>query len=252
MMRATAGLGVALAALLLTGGVPIASAQTLAPATGERLVRVQLAPAQFTTLSAEIAARIERLPYREGQRFGRGEVLVQLDCAMYRARLDRAEAEALEARGTHEVNERLQGMGSISLLEIGVSAARKAVTEADVRLMRTMVERCVIRAPFAGRVVQQTARAHQYVAEGQTVMEILDDRTLEVEMMLPSQWVRWLAPGLGFEVRIDEIGASFPATVDRIGARVDPVSQSVRVFGVIASQDSRLMAGMSGVAVFEQ
>jgi membrane fusion protein, multidrug efflux system len=251
-MRAAAGVLAGLVALLLSGGVSVAAAQSLAPAGGERLVRVQLAPAQYTTLSAEIAARVEHLPYREGQRFARGEVLVQLDCAMYRARLDRAEAEALEARTSHDVNERLQGMGSISLLEIGVSAARKAVTEADVRLMRTLVDRCVIRAPFAGRVVQQAARAHQYVAEGQSVMEILDDRTLEVEMVLPSQWLRWLAPGLGFEVRIDEIGGSFPATVDRVGARVDPVSQSVRVFGVIASQDSRLMAGMSGVAVFAQ
>lgn len=217
---------------------------------GDRLIRVQIAPVRHTTLSAEIAGNISLLPLREGDRFETGDTVAQLDCTMHQARLSRAEAEAREARSTQVVNKRLEAMGAVSILELGVSAARQDAADAEVGLRRAVVERCTITAPFAGRVVEYLAREHQYVAEGQTIMEILDDSWLEIEMMLPSPWLAWLTLGRDFSVLIDETAESYPATVARIGARVDPVSQSVRVHGIITTANTKLMAGMSGVALF--
>ncbi|MEN9765024.1 MAG: hypothetical protein RL397_979, partial [Pseudomonadota bacterium] len=56
-------------------------------------VRAQLTPTRYTTLGAEISARVGRLPVAEGERFKAGTLLVQFDCSMQRAQLDRARAE---------------------------------------------------------------------------------------------------------------------------------------------------------------
>ena len=52
-----------------------------------------------------------------------------------------------------------------------------------------------------------------------------------------------------FQVKIDETGGTYPAKVIRLGAKVDPVSQSVKTIAVIDGQFPELIAGMSGRVV---
>jgi membrane fusion protein, multidrug efflux system len=79
-------------------------------------------------------------------------------------------------------------------------------------------------------------------------LEILDDRSLEVELIAPSRWRAWLKPGCGFAVHIEETDKTYPAVITRVEGRVDPVSQTIKVFGEIQGDANDLMAGMSGRA----
>jgi membrane fusion protein (multidrug efflux system) len=63
---------------------------------------------------------------------------------------------------------------------------------------------------------------------------------------VPSVWLRWLRTGRTFQVQIDETQKTYTARLSRVGARVDPVSQSVKVAAAIQSKSPELMAGMSG------
>ena len=89
-------------------------------------------------------------------------------------------------------------------------------------------------------------REQQFVQPGQALLEIIDDSVLELEFIVPSRWLAWLKPGYAFQVRIDETARSYPAKVQRIGARVDPVSQSVKLVAAIDGRFPELIAGMSG------
>ena len=85
-----------------------------------------------------------------------------------------------------------------------------------------------------------------YEEPGQGILEILDDSALELEFIVPSRWMVWLKDGYRFQVKIDETGGTYPAKVIRLGAKVDPVSQSVKTIAVIDGQFPDLIAGMSG------
>jgi hypothetical protein len=52
-----------------------------------------------------------------------------------------------------------------------------------------------------------------------------------------------------FQLHVDETGSSYPAKITRIGGRVDPVSQSIKVVGEITADAPELTAGMSGRAI---
>jgi len=69
---------------------------------------------------------------------------------------------------------------------------------------------------------------------------------LELEFLVPSRWLAWVKPGYAFQVRIDETGKTYPAKVQRIGARIDPVSQSIKLSAAIDGRFPELIAGMSG------
>jgi len=212
-------------------------------------IRAQVTPRRSTVIAAEIAGKIAELPLRDGDRFAEGDRLVGFDCAVNRNRLARAKAAHEKLQRIHETKSRLNEMRSVGLLEVDVAAAELAEAEAEMGLMRIMVERCTITAPFPGRVSAVHAKRFQFVGEGEPLLEILDDSTLEVEIIVPSPWLAFIAPGFGFQILLDETGRSYPAKVTRLSGRVDPVSQSIRVYGEITGSHAELMAGMSGRAL---
>ena len=211
-------------------------------------IRAQLTPRNYTTLSSEASARIDRIATRVGQHFKKGDVLIAFDCVTQRAQLARAKAVATQAEKTAAINQRLANLKSISQLEVDVSRAEVEKSAAELAMAEAAVSKCEIAAPFSGITVEQKAQEFQYATPGQPLLEILDDRSLEVELIAPSRWLAWLKIGYGFDVHVDETDKSYPAVITRVGGRVDPVSQTVKVFGEIKGDATELMAGMSGRA----
>lgn len=209
-------------------------------------IRAQLLPRQYTTIAAEIGAKISRLPVQESGAFKAGQQLVGFDCSLQQALLQKARAELSAAQYSDKANKRLAELNSIGQLEadLGRAALQKAV--AEVGAQQAMLGKCSITAPFAGRVAEQRVREQQYVQPGQPLLDIIDDSVLELEFLVPSAWLGWLRTGQVFEVEIDETGKRYPARFIRIGARVDPVSQSVKVAAAIDDRFPELVAGMSG------
>lgn len=233
---------------LLLGSYQYAAAETPAASAGleRQAIRAQLSPRQFTTLAAEIGARISQLPLREGATFKKGELLVRFDCTMQQALLNKARAELSAAGHTYTANQRLAALGSVGNVELSLSEAAQQKARAEVGAQQAVLDKCAITAPFSGRIAEQKVREQQFVQPGQALLEIIDDSVLELEFLVPSLWLSWIKPGLGFEVEIDETGRRYPATFTRIGARIDPVSQSIKVVAVIDGSHPELLSGMSG------
>ncbi len=209
-------------------------------------IRAQLLPRRFTTLAAEIGAKINLLPVAEGGRFEEGQVLVGFDCALPEAMLQKAVAELRAAERVHKANSRLSELNSIGEIEVAQSATAVAKFTAEVTAQQVILSKCAVTAPFSGRIAEQMVREQQYVQPGQSMLDILDDSSLELEFLVPSSWLIWLKVGQALEVEIDETAKSYPARFARIGARVDPVSQSIKVAATIDGDFSELIAGMSG------
>jgi RND family efflux transporter MFP subunit len=210
--------------------------------------RAQLVARHTTILSSEIAGKILKLPFREGEGFREGDEIAAIDCAAYRARLMRMDAQVNHAKRKAEALRFLDQRGATGKVDLDLAESDLDGAEAEQRLAAIDVGHCSITAPFAGRVAELKVQPFQYVTTGQPVIDILSDRDLELELLVPSQALAWLKPGATFAVRIDDLGREFPAVVTRIGARIDPVSQSVKIFGHIDGDTTDLIPGMSGVA----
>jgi membrane fusion protein (multidrug efflux system) len=230
----------------LASTVPPLPAGPAAPSLEQREIRAQLAPHRYTTLAAEIGAKISRLPVQEGSAFKAGQTLVSFDCSLQQAQLNKARASLSGAEKTWSGNRRLAELNSVGKIELDVSEAEVQKNQADVSAMNTMLGKCSIAAPFSGRVAEQKVREQQYVQPGQAILDIIDDSVLELEFLVPSKWLAWVKPGYAFQVSIDETRKNYPAKVQRIGARVDPVSQSVKLVATISGRFPELIAGMSG------
>ncbi|MBF0368284.1 MAG: efflux RND transporter periplasmic adaptor subunit [Magnetococcales bacterium] len=209
-----------------------------------------LHPARETTLSSQLDAAIVRLSVKEGEAFRKGQELVVFDCRVYRARLKKAKSEVTIAREEVKSNKELESFQSVSRLALAISEAELTRAKAEEEEAKTRVSRCSIYAPFAGRVVKRHAHPHQYLSRGDELLEILDHRRLYLHFLISSDWLKWVKPGLTFPVRIRETGDRYEASIALLGAKVDPVSRTIKVRADIKGVHPELMAGMSGTAYF--
>ncbi|MDH4236937.1 MAG: efflux RND transporter periplasmic adaptor subunit [Nitrospira sp.] len=204
------------------------------------------------TLASQVQGRISRLPFKEGQRFKKGALLVALDCSKYEAELASAQAEHRGKKKTHENNLHLAKHQAVGTLEVEISEADADKAFAAVQAARVNVNGCTVRAPFPGRVVKTIVNEHENVFPNDQLISLLDDSLLEIELILPSKSLAWLKIGTPFEYAVDETGLRYSAVVQDLGANVDPASQTVKVKGLFRVQPDNVLAGMSGTASFDE
>lgn len=209
-------------------------------------IRAQLSPVTYTTVAAELAARVQEIPFREGEYFKEGQKLVIFDCGTQQAQYQKAKAAMSIAERNYTANKRLLALGTVGRIEYENSASEYQKARAEADELGIVVGKCTIVAPFNGRVVEQKVRAQQFVQSGQPVLDILDNSALELEFIAPSKWSPWLVEDYKFQVRVDETGKTYPAKITRVGARIDAISQTIKVAAVIDGDYKEIAPGMSG------
>lgn len=221
------------------------------PESSRQIIRAQLSPVQYTTIVSEINGKILKLPLREGESFSENQLLVSFDCGLQEAQLQKVQALFQIAERKYDTNRRLLERGSVSKVETENSASELEKVRAEVKELTILVSKCRIDAPYKGKVVEQKVRAQQFVQAGQPVMEILDNSMMELEFIAPSVWMSRIKVGDQFQIRIDETGKSYPAKITRIGAKIDSVSQTVKIAAVIDGEFMELSPGMSGTITID-
>ena len=214
-------------------------------------IRGLIKPEKTAVISSELPAKIIRMPFKEGDSFNKGDILVEFDCAMNHAELTAAKAEHEARSKKHENNKQLLALDAISNIEVELSAAEVKKALAEVQVNNIRIQHCIIKAPYHGRVITTWANEYESVETDTELLSILNDKELEIELIIPSRWLGWLKEGEAFAFLVDETGKKYPATVSRIGAAVDATSQTIRVIGKFESTNEDVLSGMSGTALFE-
>ncbi|WP_022731525.1 efflux RND transporter periplasmic adaptor subunit [Thalassospira lucentensis] len=225
---------------------------SVSDAQEQQSVRALLKASSSAVLSSQISGRVTDIPFVEGQRFDKGDLLVGFDCRLMRAHQDIAKATLVGERKLLENKKKLLKLQSAGALEVALSEAAVAKAQAELTAAGYVASQCQITAPYQGRVIRRDVQPHETVAPGDPLISILDDSVLELELVIPSGWLSWLKTGRAFNVIVDETGKTLEAEILRLGAQIDPISQTVNVYARFAenSDTSNLIAGMSGTAQF--
>lgn len=243
--------------LVLAGSVLLLADHARGAATGESPVRHELQAMRGivkastqAVLFSQIQGRITRMPFREGARFKKGSSLVQIDCDKYRAELAAARAEHEAKEKAHRNNLQLAVLQAVGQLDVEISAAETKKASAAIKVMEINVRGCEITAPFSGRIVEVLVHEYENVFPNDKLLSLLDDTSLEIELVLPSNSLSWLAKGQPFMFSVDETGRPYSAVVKELGANVDPASQTIKITGRFEKLPAEVLAGMSGTASF--
>jgi len=226
---------------------PIAQAQvrpTQAEARG-----LVVAGAQ-ATVATDLSAKVIDLPHRPGESFKAGELLIAFDCARYDAEFRQAEAELRAAASELSVSQRLHARGAAGTAELAVAEAKRDGAAARVDAAAARRAPCRITAPYDGWVVARHISEHEMPSANAPLLDIVSTRGHEIDVIVPSAWLPWLHVGTPMTFLVDETNFALQAQVSRLGAVVDPISQTMRIHAALNVEIGDVRPGMSGTARF--
>lgn len=215
-------------------------------------VRVLLKAPREARIASQINGRIISLPVSMGNSFRRGDLLVGFDCTHQVAEKAAAEAQLNKMTTTLATKKGLAALSALPEVEVDLAAADVAQAKAQLDRAKASVADCRIVAPYNGSVVRVVANHAESVSPGSPLIEIVESGNLHLEALVASSWLTWLKPGHKFVIQVDELGGKeVEAVISAIGARVDPVSQTIPVKARITQMIPGLRPGMSGNAYFQ-
>ncbi len=204
-----------------------------------------------TILSSELAGNITYLNKLEGDYFSKGDILVKLNCEVYKAKKNKVRIEKNIAYLKYKKNKELESYKSIGKFEVDISKEEYRKQETEYKIATINVKRCNIYAPYNGRVVSRKANQFQSIKPNEEIIEIIAIDKFEAKTFVPSFWLRWLKKGSEINLDIDETNSTIKAIIKEVGSIVDPVSQTVLVRVTLNKPYENIIPGMSATAIFK-
>ncbi|MDA3875063.1 MAG: efflux RND transporter periplasmic adaptor subunit, partial [Kiritimatiellae bacterium] len=233
-------------------------------------------PFRDVLLSSTVPGPIARLPFREGDRVEKGDVLLELAAQVEELEVRRRtaifedESELLAARersslledeleSTRDLAERT-GSGSreelnrkqletvLAKLEIVRLEQRQELQQIELQMARERLAQQKISAPFAGVLAQIPLDEGESVQPNQPAMRLVDDEQAFLVVNIPAERARSLELGQTVRLRfLVKDGLEKIGEVAFLSPVVDPASGLRRVKMRFENRDPKVEPGISGL-----
>lgn len=196
-------------------------------------------------VTSEASGLVVKLNFESGQEVEEGQVLVQLDDAPDRARLQGLQAQAEYARIKLERDQDLLRKHDISQSQYDEDKAALENAVAAVDNQQALIAQKAVKAPFAGRLGIRLVDLGQYIEAGNPLVTLQALNPIYVNFALPQERLAHLAPGLPVEVTVDAYpGKVFKGKVTTISPKVDESTRNIRIQATLDNPQELLRPGM--------
>ena len=202
-----------------------------------------------TIISSEIGGKITSFTKRDGDYFKKGETLVKIDCSIYKAEKEKIKVKRDLAKIKLDKNLQLAKFNSVGKFDIQISKLELKEQNLALKIASINTNRCVIKAPYNGRIIQKIANRYQNIKPQEELLEIVSANSLEIKIVVPSNWLSWIKIGQEILVKVDELNIDIKSKILQINSVVDPKSQTINLRAKIKSDD-KIIAGMSATVLF--
>jgi len=200
---------------------------------------------EWVVVRPEIAGRISKIHFDEGQLVKAGAVLFSLDSSIQRASLREAQANLDNARRTYTRSVELSSKDLISRAELDNAQAQLAVAEARVESARALLEKTSLLAPFSGMVGLREVSVGAWVNFGTALVNLVRMDPMEVDFSVPETALGRVKVAQPITVTVDAFsGESFSGEVTAIDPMMDVNSRSAKVRAQIANTGNKLRPGL--------
>jgi len=196
-------------------------------------------------LAPEVAGTVDQVNFESGTDVKAGVVLMQMHVADERAKLDALKASAELAESVYQRNRQQFDAKAISQAQLDSDAANAKSAKAQVAQQQALLDKKIIRAPFAGHLGIREVDEGQYIAAGTKVVTLQALDPIHVDFSVPQQDLAVLRRGQLVSVRTDVFpDKTFSGRIAAIDPAIDIGTRTVKVRATLKNPDRKLLPGM--------
>jgi membrane fusion protein (multidrug efflux system) len=196
-------------------------------------------------LAPEVAGTVDVIHFESGVDVKAGATLLELRAADERAKLESLVAAAELAGSVYQRNLAQFEAKAISRAQLDADAATLKGAKAQVAQQQALLDKKIIRAPFAGRLGIREVDEGQYIAAGTKVVTLQALDPIHVDFAMPQQSLATLRTGQGVSVKADVFPDQvFEGRITAIDPAVNADTRNVQVRATLKNPERRLLPGM--------
>ena len=193
----------------------------------------------------EIAGRIERISFDEGQSVKKGSLLARIDAGETRAALESSRAQALLDKQRLDRAADLRRKGFISQQALDEAQSNYARALAKQREDEAKLAKSEIRAPFSGVAGLRQVSEGAVVVAGTDIARLEKIDQLKLDFRIPETHLAQLKTGLAVSVAVDAFPQQgFAGKIYAIEPAVDEQTRTVLARARVSNPDLKLRPGM--------
>ena len=205
----------------------------------------QIEAIQSIELRPEVSGRITDILVREGQEVGQGTPLFKVDDAELKAQAAQAEAERQLARQALERTKQLITQNASSTSDLEQAEAKSRGADANYDLLKTRLDRTVVRAPFGGVVGRRLASIGTYVSSLTPLITLQSVNPQYASFDVPERYADRLRRGQLVSFQVAALpGKNFSGEVVFVDPVVSLPGRTILIKARVPNTEHRLQAGM--------
>jgi len=196
-------------------------------------------------LAPEVAGTVDQVNFESGTDVKAGVVLMQLRVDDERAKLDALKAAAELTESVYRRNRQQFDAKAISQAQLDSDATNVKSAKAQVAQQQALVDKKIIRAPFAGHLGIREVDEGQYIGAGTKVVTLQALDPIHIDFSLPQQELAVIRQGQAVTVRVDVFpDKTFSGRIVAIDPSVDVSTRTVKVRATLKNPERQLLPGM--------
>src|SRR5438094_391219 len=205
----------------------------------------QIEAIQSIELRPEVSGRITDILVREGQQVADGTPLFKVDDAELKAQVAQAEAERQLARQALERTKQLIAQNASSTSDLEQAEAKSRGADANYDLLKTRLDRTVVRAPFAGVIGRRLVSIGTYVSPQTSLITLQSVNPQHASFDVPERYADRLHRGQLVSFQVAAIpGKNFSGEVVFVDPVVELPGRTILIKARVPNPEQQLQAGM--------
>ena len=200
---------------------------------------------ESVVIRPEIAGRIVKIHFVEGESINAGAPLVSMDTSDLRAKLAANEADVTVNRQRFERAKNMAGQKFVS--QQAVDEANSNLSRAIALKQETLAQlaKAEIRAPFKGMLGLRKVSTGAYLKAGEDIVNLEDIGSLKLDFRVPEAFLSKIAKGQDVNVRVDAFPKeTFSGKIFAIEPAIDAQTRTVLLRARIPNAEAKLMPGL--------
>ncbi len=201
---------------------------------------------QKAVLSAGLAGSLTSIKYDVGDNVKKNAVIATVDIGDLALKKKRSELALrhLEVQVKDLTNLKQQGLATND--DLAKSKMEQDVTRTDIDIFRRQIGKSTISAPFNCMVVRRHVQAHEWVTEGQPVVDVVNLDTIRAVANIPAHLAVQLKKDSVHTLFVTDLNAEVRGKVMAVAPEVDERSNTAQVIWTVEKGDTNLLPGMKG------
>jgi membrane fusion protein, multidrug efflux system len=196
-------------------------------------------------LSLEVSGVVESISFSSGDDVQEGATLLKLRTADDVARLESLKAMAELNEITLDRAQRLLKTQAVSQAQLDSDAANLKNAKAQVAQQQAIIEKKILRAPFAGHLGIRAVDLGQYLGAGTPIVTLQALDPIYVDFFVPQQSVDQVRLGQQVAVKVDAYkDQTFAGEISAVNPKVDISNRNVQIRATLKNADHKLLPGM--------